>query len=563
MTAESTVPFPAGQGQPRHPERPREHHGAPAASNGQATSAQTSAGAAERTATGAPRQQTSTAAPGHPGRSAHAATGTLEDDDRASSTAGTGGAASSASLAGAGLGAPREGPDGFAVPSGPTRWRMPAGAALLAVDWAAALAAATLVLPQALYRPLLTAVLLVCVTVLGSRASLYRPTRLSTALDELPVLYGRVVGAWCAVAALVAAVSPARAMALPTLAAAIAVHGALSWTGRGAVYGRRRWARFRRPDSALLLGAGPTPHAVGAALSRGNGCGLRPVGVIGDRSPGGPQPHLPVLSGGEEIQRAVVQNGVRAALLVGQGEGGAQAAQLRLLRAYGCEVWQLDVRPPGQAERGPTEGQIAGYPCRRLDAGPRRGGLGKRLQDVALAAPALLVLSPLLLVCALAVRLCDGPGVLFRQERVGLHGRHFTLLKFRTLRPDTSHESATRWNVAGDRRMSRVGRFLRRSSLDELPQLWNVVRGDMSLVGPRPERPYFVAEFSRTYAGYPARHRAKAGITGLAQISGLRGDTSIEDRCRFDNYYIDHWSLWQDTRILLRTAASLVRPSGS
>lgn len=148
--------------------------------------------------------------------------------------------------------------------------------------------------------------------------------------------------------------------------------------------------------------------------------------------------------------------------------------------------------------------------------------------------------------------------MIFRQERVGLYGRPFTLLKFRTLRAD-AHEAATRWTVAGDRGMSPVGSFLRKSSLDELPQLWNVVRGDMALVGPRPERPFFVAKFSTVHPGYEARHRMPVGITGLAQINGLRGDTSIEDRARFDNHYIDTWSLWQDLWILARTAASFFR----
>ncbi len=124
-------------------------------------------------------------------------------------------------------------------------------------------------------------------------------------------------------------------------------------------------------------------------------------------------------------------------------------------------------------------------------------------------------------------------------------------------------ESATRWSVADEGRMNWFCRFLRRTSMDELLQLWNVLWGDMSLVGPRPERPYFVAKFSQTYPGYAARHRMQTGITGLAQIHGLRGDTSIEDRCRFDNAYIDNWSLWQDICILLRTAAALVRPTGS
>jgi lipopolysaccharide/colanic/teichoic acid biosynthesis glycosyltransferase len=183
--------------------------------------------------------------------------------------------------------------------------------------------------------------------------------------------------------------------------------------------------------------------------------------------------------------------------------------------------------------------------------------------DVVVSGVLLLAAGPLLLACAAVLRVSQGPGVVFRQVRVGQDGKPFTLLKFRTHRPVDEHESATRWSVADERRMPWFCRFLRRTSLDELLQLWNVFRGDMSLVGPRPERPYFVTKFSDTYPGYAARHRMPAGITGLAQIHGLRGDTSIEDRARFDNAYIDNWSLWQDVCILLRTAVTLVRPTGS
>lgn len=211
-----------------------------------------------------------------------------------------------------------------------------------------------------------------------------------------------------------------------------------------------------------------------------------------------------------------------------------------------------------------AETLLAGYPCRRLDvAGPRRGRTAKRLLDVLVSGTLLLLLSPLLLTCAVMSRITGGPGVVFRQERIGKDGKPFTLLKFRTHRPADEKESATRWSVAHDNEMRWFCRVLRRTSLDELPQLWNVLRGDMSLVGPRPERPYFVAQFSQAYPDYAARHRMPTGITGLAQIHGLRGDTSIEDRCRFDNAYIDNWSLWRDISILLRTACVLVRPTGS
>ncbi len=160
------------------------------------------------------------------------------------------------------------------------------------------------------------------------------------------------------------------------------------------------------------------------------------------------------------------------------------------------------------------------------------------------------------------MRLTDGPGVLFRQTRVGKDGRPFVMLKFRTLRPADDREAATRWNVADDPRLTRTGRLLRRTSLDELPQLWNVLRGDMSLVGPRPERPHFVERFSRAYPGYADRHRMPVGLTGLAQVSGLRGNTSIEDRTRFDNLYIETWSLWRDVQIMLRTTALCLRSGG-
>jgi lipopolysaccharide/colanic/teichoic acid biosynthesis glycosyltransferase len=132
----------------------------------------------------------------------------------------------------------------------------------------------------------------------------------------------------------------------------------------------------------------------------------------------------------------------------------------------------------------------------------------------------------------------------------------------RSLRPADDEESATNWSVAGDLRLGPVGRFLRRTSIDELPQLWNILRGDMTLVGPRPERPHFVDKFSAEYDRYAHRHRVQAGLTGLAQVSGLRGNTSIADRARYDNYYIEHWSLWLDIKILIRTCAEILFARG-
>ncbi|MEU9732158.1 exopolysaccharide biosynthesis polyprenyl glycosylphosphotransferase, partial [Streptomyces sp. NPDC048002] len=314
-----------------------------------------------------------------------------------------------------------------------------------------------------------------------------------------------------------------------------------------------------RPRAALVIGPAATAQRVAAGVLRHPRCGVRPVGLVA-ADPDGTET-LPVLSTGEEVERALIQNGVVDVLAVHPSVRSERAPLLRALAASGCTVWELDADSPAYASRD----QLAGYACRRLHMGaaPRHAGFGKRALDVTVSGVLLALVGPLLLLCAAVLRLTEGPGVVFRQERIGKDGRPFTLLKFRTHRPVDEHESATRWSVANEVRMSWFCRFLRRSSLDELLQLWNVLLGDMSLVGPRPERPYFVAKFSQTYPGYAARHRMRAGLTGLAQVHGLRGDTSIEDRARFDNAYIDNWSLWQDVCILLRTAAALLRPTGS
>ena len=185
----------------------------------------------------------------------------------------------------------------------------------------------------------------------------------------------------------------------------------------------------------------------------------------------------------------------------------------------------------------------------------------KRALDFAVAGGAFALLLPLMAVCALAVRRETG-GILFRQMRVGRDELLIEILKFQTLEPQTVAESDTTWTVSGDSRIGPVGRLMRKTSLDELPQLWNVIRGDMSLVGPRPERPHFVEQFKETVPGYAARHRVQVGLTGWAQVHKLRGDSSIEERARFDNAYIASWSPWEDVKIMLRTVPEVFRRSG-
>ena len=178
----------------------------------------------------------------------------------------------------------------------------------------------------------------------------------------------------------------------------------------------------------------------------------------------------------------------------------------------------------------------------------------KRGFDVALSGLFLLLLSPLLSVLALLVKITSRGPVLYAQERVGLDGKPFRMLKFRTMRTDAEAEGP-RFAQDQDPRVTPVGAFLRRASLDELPQLCNVLLGDMSLVGPRPERPLFIDQFRRRIPRYQLRHMVKSGMTGWAQIHGLRGDTSIQKRVEYDLYYIEHWSLLLDLKILARTLA--------
>jgi putative colanic acid biosynthesis UDP-glucose lipid carrier transferase len=177
----------------------------------------------------------------------------------------------------------------------------------------------------------------------------------------------------------------------------------------------------------------------------------------------------------------------------------------------------------------------------------------KRAGDVAFSIAALTALAPVLAVIAVAVKLSSPGPVLYRQTRMGLNGQTFEILKFRSMPVDAEATTGAVWSTKGETRATRVGSFLRRTSLDELPQFWNVLMGDMSVVGPRPERPALIEDFRHQIPGYMLRHKTKAGITGWAQVHGWRGDTSLHKRIEYDLYYIQNWSLWLDLKIVVMT----------
>lgn len=209
--------------------------------------------------------------------------------------------------------------------------------------------------------------------------------------------------------------------------------------------------------------------------------------------------------------------------------------------------------------------QIEGIPVLRWGRTPIEGyaRVVKRIFDIILSGLGLIVFSPLLLIVGVAVKIDSEGPILFRQKRIGRNGRGFDMLKFRSMIYDPENALSSGWTVKNDPRRTRVGKFIRRYSLDELPQLWNVLIGEMSLVGPRPEQPDYVDKFRDDIPRYFQRHKVKSGVTGWAQVNGFRGDTSIEERTKYDLYYVENWSLIYDVKIILLTVKNILKSPGA
>lgn len=403
---------------------------------------------------------------------------------------------------------------------------------------------------------LATAVLATLMTNSGGR---FRARLHLSVLDDLPQLLTSLLVSAALVATAIALRHDQQAvtMFLQNITAGVG----LVVAGRFATTGLARWARERRlvRHRTVLVGGGPLATELAQILARQPRYGLHVVGCV-DNDPSCPARAVTNWLGRLTDLDRVVQAGGVDVLIVADGDV-SEAELLIAVRTPVCEPCDLLVVPRLHyfRTRVGTADHVGSIPIMRIHTPQLRGlaRLAKRTVDLALAGGALLVTAPVLVLAALAVRVESGPGVIFSQPRVGQYGRVFTCLKLRSMRPASSEESTTTWSIASDNRVGPVGRVLRRTSIDELPQLWNVLKGDMSLVGPRPERPHFVDKFSTEFERYAQRHRAQVGLTGLAQVNGLRGDTSIGDRARFDNYYIENWSLWLDTKIILRTVGEV------
>jgi len=337
--------------------------------------------------------------------------------------------------------------------------------------------------------------------------------------------------------------------------------------GRTISYFLVRYLRRRRilSATALIVGAGEVSAALGSAMKNLPEEGLELIGFA-DPDPALPAHALPGPVLGSTDDLAQLLHDYRPNHVIIGFSRIPESQLIELVCMCDREESEISVVPrlfEMTARTGDSD-ELNGIPLTRLRRAPFRSPswLLKRGMDIVVSSAALLLLSPLLGLIALMDRLVDGPGIIFRQQRVGIDGNSFEVLKFRSMRPATSEEGQTKWNIKNDDRVSWLGKILRKSSMDELPQLWNILRGDMSLVGPRPERPHFTEIFRQSYPRYDSRHRVPCGLTGWAQIHGLRGDTSISERARFDNYYIENWSLWLDIKIILRTFATLTKGSG-
>jgi Undecaprenyl-phosphate glucose phosphotransferase len=323
---------------------------------------------------------------------------------------------------------------------------------------------------------------------------------------------------------------------------------------REVVRGLRRHGRFVR--RALVVGAGALGQEVVRRLRGHPEFGVRIVGYLDDRWPAGERIEgKEVLGGSEAITQVLAEHQVDQLFVALPLE--AHHAMLKVLNAIEGELVDVKIVPDilqFVTLRAAVE-ELEGLPVISLAQSPITGWsrLSKRAMDLVLSAVGLVVLAPLLALIAFAIRLTSAGPVFYAQERMGLDGRSFAMYKFRSMAVDAEADTGPVWARAGDARRTPLGRVLRRFSLDELPQLWNILKGEMSLVGPRPERPFFVQQFKTMIPQYMLRHKVKSGMTGWAQVNGLRGNTSLEKRIEYDLYYIQNWSLALDLKILLLT----------
>jgi Undecaprenyl-phosphate glucose phosphotransferase len=411
------------------------------------------------------------------------------------------------------------------------------------------------------------AVLTPCALLVLRSFRLYRSARTARLSQEAGTLVKGMllVGALAAVGSYFVRGELSRFMLLiyTVLAAGLLVAGRV--VVRTALRAARR--RGRNLRGTLIVGTGELAQALLAKIREHADFGLDVRGLVAAApTPAGTAvAGLPVLGTVDELPALVERTGAEIVYLaLARAEHEAEHRALEGLADSTAAVRLVPDLARAFTLNASVE-DFDGMPVVLVTETPGQGwnAVIKRSFDLACSALGLIVLSPVLLAIALWVRLDSRGPVLYAQERVGMSGRRFRMLKFRTMRTDAEAGGRAGWTTPDDPRRTRAGRVLRPLSLDELPQLWNVLVGEMSLVGPRPERPVYVEEFRASVPRYMLRHHVKAGITGWAQVHGLRGDTPLDRRIEYDLYYIRHWSLGLDLRILLMTALRVFRDSSA
>lgn len=324
------------------------------------------------------------------------------------------------------------------------------------------------------------------------------------------------------------------------------------------LHARARWFLQARGWGELrlfIIGTGEIGRMVLQKIRQSPGLGYKVVGFVDDQAEVRNVLGLPLLGGTDDIARLVEEHNVDEVIIA-----MPEAPRRDILTIIAkCERVRVAIKVfPDIFQMMATEisiGDLNGLPLLTIQDVALRGWrlAVKRGIDLIGSAFSLIIFSPLMLLVAILIKL-ETPGpVFYAQERMGLDGNPFMMLKFRSMRPDAEAKSGAVWASVNDPRRTRFGSMLRRLSIDEMPQFINVLLGEMSLVGPRPERPVFVEQFKRSIPRYMDRHWEKAGMTGWAQVNGLRGNTSIVERTKYDLWYIENWSLMLDVRILIRT----------
>ncbi len=343
----------------------------------------------------------------------------------------------------------------------------------------------------------------------------------------------------------------------------VVLNAGLTWASRDIVrrYMRRRFATGIGLRRVLIAGTGELARHVADSFLRHAEFGYRVAGFIDDVADDDHLGYrgLPLLGALADAQDVVTRERIDQLYVV--LPLAQHVRMLDLVRVANRECIDVRVVPDFLqlvTLRARIE-ELDGIPLINVNDVPLQGlnAAVKRLIDIGCTLAALTVLALPMAVIAVLIRATSSGPAIYRQERMGLDGRPFTTLKFRSMFLDAERHTGPIWTRRDDPRCTPVGRVLRRFSLDELPQLWNVLRGEMSLVGPRPERPYFVEQFKDRVPQYMLRHKVKAGLTGWAQVNDLRGNTSIEKRIEYDLYYIENWSVGLDFKIMWLTLLRL------